>query len=163
MSDNLIQVFSVYIEAPATSVWKAITTSEYTTKWGYGGETELEPKAGGVYRNLTTPEMREMGLGDVAVSGEVLEIDEPYKLVVTWKPEWHPEVEPTTLTWELTEYPSGLTRVLLTHDVSAAPALAAEIAGGGDPDQGGGGWSWCLSGLKTLLESGREMGVAAAS
>ena len=77
--------------------------------------------------------------------------------MLDWAPTWHQGIEPTRLTWELTEYPSGLTQVVLTHDVSAAPQLAAEIAGGGEPDQGGGGWPWVLSGIKSLLETGQSM------
>ena len=30
-------VHSIYINAPAQRVWDAITRSEYTTQWGYGG------------------------------------------------------------------------------------------------------------------------------
>lgn len=159
MSDNLIQVYSVYINAPAQKVWDAITQSEYTTDWGYGGESEYDLTPGGTYRNLTTPEMKEMGMGDVAVSGTVVEAEPPAKLVLDWSPAWHPESEPTRLTWEITEYPSGLTRVVLTHDLTKAPEYAAEVAGGGEPAQGGGGWPWCLSGLKTLLETGKPMGA----
>ena len=160
MSDTV--VYSIYIKAPAQQVWEAITTSEHTTRWGYGGETEIDPRPGGAYRNLSTPEMREMGIGDVAVEGTVVEIDEPNRLVLDWSPTWHPDFEPTRVTWELTEYPSGLTQVVLTHDVSRAPELAAEVAGGSDPGTGGGGWGWCLSGLKTLLETGHPMDDPAA-
>lgn len=162
MSENNVQVYSIYINAPATKVWEAITQPEYTTKWGYGGESEYEMKPGGKYTNFTTDEMKTMGMGDVAVSGTVVEVDEPRLLVLDWSPSWHPEAKPTRLTWELTEYPSGLTKVELTHDVSAAPELAAEVAGGADPGQGGGGWQWCLSGLKTLVETGAPMDQPAA-
>lgn len=157
-----IQIFSIYIKAPAQQVWDAITQSEYTTQWGYGGPTEIDQRVGGVYRNLSTPEMREMGLGDIAVAGEVLEIDPPKRLVLAWQPQWHPESMPTTLTWDLIEYPSGLTFVKLTHDLTAAPVYADEVAGGSDPGQGGGGWPWCLAGLKTLLETGKSMDEPAA-
>ncbi len=159
MSENLIQVYSIYINAPAATIWKAITESEYTTRWGYGGESEYDLRPGGTYRNLTTDEMKQMGMGEVAVTGTVIETDEPKRLVLDWSPAWHPDKAPTRLTWELTEYPSGLTQVVLTHDLTAAPELAAEVAGGGEPAQGGGGWPWCLSGLKTLLETGAEMGA----
>lgn len=159
MSENLTQVYSIYINAPAEKVWEAITTSEYTNRWGYGGDTEFEPTPGGAYRNLSTPQMREMGMGPVAIEGSVEEIDPPRRLVLNWNPSWHNDIPDTLLTWELTEYPSGLTRVMLTHDVSAAPILAAEVSGGGDPGQGGGGWPWCLSGLKSLLETGEPMGA----
>lgn len=161
MSDRQIQVYSVYIDAPATRVWAAITESEHTRRWGYGGDVEIDPRPGGVYRNLSTPEMKQMGMGDVAVEGTVVEIDPPHRLAVDWAPTWRPGIAPTRVVWELTEYPSGLTRVVLTHDVTDAPELAPEVAGGGDPAQGGGGWLWSLSGLKTLLETGSEMGRTA--
>lgn len=165
MSQNVtqnVQVYTIYINAPAAKIWVAITQSEYTTQWGYGGESSYEMQPGGAYTNFTTPEMKAMGMGDVAVSGTVVEVSEPTKLVLDWSPSWHADSAPTRLTWELTEYPSGLTKVELTHDLSAAPEYAAEVAGGNDPGQGGGGWPWCLSGLKTLVETGRPMDAPAA-
>ncbi len=157
MSDNLIQVYTVYIEAPASRVWDAITTSEYTNQWGYGGDTEYDFTPGGDYRNLTTDAMKAMGMGDVAISGTVVSVEVGRRLELTWKPAWHPEAAPTVLTWELTEFDGPLTRVVLTHDLTAHPALADEVAGGGEPNQGGGGWPWTLAGLKTLVETGRPM------
>ncbi len=162
MSETLVQTYSIYIKAPAQSVWEAITQSEHTQRWGYGGEVQFDPRPGGVFNNLSTAEMKQMGMGDVAVEGKILEIDPPRRLVASWKPGWYPDSEPTQVTWELTEFPSGLTRVVLTHDVTAAPQLAPEVAGGGDPQQGGGGWLWSLSGLKTLLETGASMDDDAA-
>lgn len=155
-------IHSIYIKAPAQRIWDAITTSEFTTRWGYGGDVELDPRPGGTYRNLTSPEMREMGMGDTAVEGEVLEIDPPRLLSLTWRPMWQPDAPATRVTWEITEYPSGQTKVVLTHDVSAAPHQFDEFNGGGDPEGGGGGWPWCLSGLKTLLETGEPMDRPAA-
>ena len=35
--------------------------------------------------------------------------------------------------------------------------VAGMVYGGGDPNQGGGGWSWVLSDLKSLLETGKRM------
>lgn len=155
MSDNQTQIYSVYINAPAAKVWETITKD--TTQWGYGGESEYDLTPGGSYRNLTTDEMKQMGMGEVSVSGTVVEVEEPSRLVLDWSPAWHPESQPTRVTWELTEYPSGLTRVQLTHDLSAAPEYAAEVAGGGEPAEGGGGWPWVLSDLKSLLETGEPM------
>lgn len=156
-SDNTTQVYTIYIEAPASTIWAAITQSEFTTKWGYGGESEYDLTPGGAYLNHTTPQMKEMGMGDIAVTGSVVDVHEPTLLVLDWKPAWHPESDPTRLTWELQEYPGGLTKVTLTHDLSANPSMAQEVAGGDDPGQGGGGWPWCLAGLKTLVETGRPM------
>lgn len=155
---NLVQVYTIYIDAPTEQVWRAITDSSYTTRWGYGGEVEFDLSPGGSYRNLTTPGMRAMGLGDVAVTGKVLEVEPPRLLKLTWSPAWRPDSEPTVVTWELTQFQNGLTKVTLTHDCTADPGLAPEVAGGGEPVEGGGGWTWSLSGLKTLLEAGRTMG-----
>lgn len=57
MTDNTVQVYSIYIHAPAAKIWQAITTSEYTTRWGYGGEVEYDLQPGGTYKNFTTEEM----------------------------------------------------------------------------------------------------------
>lgn len=157
MTDNLTQVYTVYIEAPASKVWDAITTSEYTNQWGYGGDTEYDFTPGGGYRNSTTDAMKAMGLGEVAISGTVISVEVGTRLEMTWKPAWYPDAPETRLTWELTEFDGPLTRVVLTHDLTAYPPLADEVAGGGEPNQGGGGWPWVLASLKTLVETGRPM------
>jgi hypothetical protein len=52
----------------------------------------------------------------------------------------------------------GLRWTLSTiHDVTGAPIVAGMVPGGGDPAQGGGGWPWVLSDLKSLLETGARM------
>lgn len=155
-----IQIFRIYIEAPAERVWEAITSSEFTTRYGYGGAVESDFTPGSDYRNLTTPAMREMGMGDVAVTGRILEADPPRRLVQTWVAAWHNEE--TTLTWELDEYAGPLTGVTLTHDCTGAPHTAGDIEGTGSAEQGGGGWPWILASLKTLLETGNPMVGAGA-
>lgn len=150
-----VQVFRVYIEATAQQVWDAITSKEFSTKYGYGGEVFYDLVAGGEYRSDTTAEMKQMGMGDVAVTGKVLEADPPHRLVQTWIAAWHSEE--TTLTWELVEYGGPLTGLTLTHDCTGAQNTARDIEGTGNAEQGGGGWPWVLAGLKTYLETGRQM------
>lgn len=157
MSENQTHVFTIYIQAPAAKVWEAITSSEYSNKWGYGGDVDYDLTPGGEYTNFTTEAMKGMGMGDVSVRGQVLAVEPNQRLELTWAPAWHPDLEPTRLVWELTEFDGPLTRVVLTHDVSAAPEVGLEIAGGGEPNQGGGGWPWVLAGLKTVLETGEAM------
>lgn len=150
-----VQVFRIYIEAPAQRVWDAITSSEFSTKYGYGGEVFYDLVAGGDYRSDTTPQMKQMGMGDVAVTGRVLEADPPRRLVQTWSAAWHSEE--TTLTWELVEYDGPLTGLTLIHDCTGAPNTAGDVEGSGDAAQGGGGWPWVLAGMKTYLETGHQM------
>lgn len=159
--DRTIQVHSIYIEAPAAKVWEALTTSEYTNKWGYGGDVTFDGTPGGEYINHTTPEMKEMGMGEVAMTATIIELDPPHKLVLDSQAVWHDE-PPQRLTYELIEATPELTRVILTHDVTNAPLTASDVAGNNNVEQGGGGWPWTLASLKTLLETGRPMATAGA-
>jgi hypothetical protein len=42
------------------------------------------------------------------------------------------------------------------HELAGAPLTAKMVAG--EVENAGGGWSWVLSDLKTLLETGKSMG-----
>jgi hypothetical protein len=50
----------------------------------------------------------------------------------------------------------------LTHEVGTAPSVAAMVEGapGAEQQQGGGGWPWVLSDLKTMLETGKAFSAA---
>lgn len=154
------QIHSIYIDAPAEKVWQALTSSEYTNRFGYGGDLTFEAKPGGRMIHHTTPAMKDMGMGDDALIGTVVEVEPPNRLVLDWQAAWHTDEPPQRLTYELTQGPSGLTRVTLTHDVTDAPETAKDVAGNGKVEEGGGGWPWVLSSLKTLLETGRTMTTA---
>ena len=152
------QVFRVYITAPAEKIWDAITTPEWTAKYGYRGPATYELHAGGRFVVNATEQMKTFGAPDVVIDGEVLESDPPRKLVHTYRFNFAPEQTAegfTTVTWELAPERDGITRLTVTHDVTGAPQAAAMIAVDADVslEQGGGGWAWILSDLKTLLES----------
>ena len=94
--------------------------------------------------------------------GEVIEADPPRKLVQTWRPLWDPEMVAeghTRVTWDVEEDDGGLTRLTVTHELEGAPKTAAAVAGQGRVTEGGGGWSWILSDLKTLLETGKPLEI----
>ncbi|MGB3828775.1 MAG: SRPBCC domain-containing protein [Ornithinimicrobium sp.] len=156
-----IQMYSIYIEASAERIWEAITTPEFSTRYGYGSELEIDLRPGGAIRDLCSPEMKAMGMGEVAGTGTVIELDPPHRLVQTWSAAWHDEPD-TTLTYEITEFAHGPCRLTLTHECLEAPNTAKDVRGGGDIGAGGGGWPWVLSSLKTLLETDRSMSGAGA-
>ena len=53
------------------------------------------------------------------------------------------------MTWEIEAQEGGVTKLTVVHDkLEAAPKTAAAVAGG---------WSYVLSGLKTLLETGEPL------
>lgn len=152
-----VQVHRVYIKAPAQVIWDAITTPEWTARYGYRGPAEFDLRPGGAYRCYPTEEMKQFGAPDVVVDGEVIESDPPHKLVQTWKMYFAPELiaeDHTTLTWEIHEEAPGLCALTVTHDVTGAPVHGAQTSGGGALAEGGGGWPFILSDLKSLLETG---------
>jgi uncharacterized protein YndB with AHSA1/START domain len=154
------QVYRVYIKATPEAIWDAITKPEWTDRYGYGGRAEFDLRPGGAYRGLASEGMRSMGAPDVAVDGEVIEADPPRKLVQTWRMAMNPEMAAegfTRLTYEIEEGKGGVTKLTLIHDLEGAPKLALLVSGGMDDMGAGGGWSWVLSGLKTLLETGTSL------
>jgi uncharacterized protein YndB with AHSA1/START domain len=154
------QVYRVYIKATPEAIWDAITKPEWTERYGYGGRAEYDLRPGGAYRGTTNDGMRAMGAPDVAVDGEVIEVDPPRKLVQTWRMVMDEEMAKegfTRLTYEIEAGKGGVTRLTVTHDLQGAPKLAVMIGGGLEDTGAGGGWSWVLSSLKTLLETGEPL------
>src|SRR6266536_1321839 len=47
MTEATIKVFEIYIKAPAQKVWDAITQPEWTSRYGYQGHIDLDPRPGG--------------------------------------------------------------------------------------------------------------------
>jgi len=151
------QVHRVYIKATPQAIWDAITQPEWTAKYGYGGRGEYDLRPGGAYRGFTSEEMRSTGAPDLAIDGEIVEVDPPRRLVLTWRMVMDADMAAegfTRLTYELDEGKDGVTRLTVVHDLAGAPRLAVLMSGGMEDVGAGGGWSWVLSDLKTLLETG---------
>jgi uncharacterized protein YndB with AHSA1/START domain len=158
------QVYRVYIKATPQAVWDAITDPAWTERYGYGGRAEFDPdlRPGATYRGLTSPGMRAMGAPEVGVDGEVLEADPPHRLVQTWRMVMDEEMTAeglTRLTYEIEEGQAGVTKLTLIHELEGAPKLALLMSGGLEDAGAGGGWSWVLSDLKSLLETGASLGA----
>ena len=162
------QIYRVFIKATPQAIWDAITKPEWTERYGYGSPVEYDLRPGGTYRAFATDDMEkaraQMGGGpvpDVIVDGEIIESDPPRKLVQTWRMLMDPQSEAegfTRLTYEIAETNAGVSRLTLTHELERAPRLALFVGGGMESDGAGGGWSWVLSDLKTLLETGTTLG-----
>ena len=135
------QVYQIFIKATPEQVWDAITKPEFTERYFHGVRVEL---AGG-RRISRGPDG--VAWGDEAVT----EMDPPRRLVHEWRSAWDPEVaeEPASrVTWEIEEQ-DGVSMLTVVHDqLEGAPKTAAGVAGG---------WMRVLSGLKTLLETGKPL------
>jgi uncharacterized protein YndB with AHSA1/START domain len=154
------QVYRVYIKATPQAIWDAITQPEWTERFGYGGRSEYELRPGGTYRGWTSEAMRAHGAPDLAVDGEVVEADPPHRLVQTFRMLMDADMAAegfTRLTYEISERDGGLSRLTVVHELEGAPRLAALMAGEMEDRGAGGGWSFVLSGLKTLLETGEPL------
>ena len=154
------QVYRVYIKATPEAIWDAITNPAWTERFGYGGRSEYELRRGGAYRGYSSEGMRKAGAPEVAVDGEVIEADPPHKLVQTWRMLMDDRMAAegfTRLTYEIEPRKEGVTRLTVIHDLEGAPSLQLLMAGGLEDQGAGGGWSWVLSSLKTLLETGQSL------
>ena len=157
-SSPTTHVYRVYIKTTPQKVWDAITKPEWTDRYGYGGRVEADLRPGGKFRHLTSDAMRAQGAPEIAVDGEVIESDPPRKLVQTWRMAMDPASAAegfTRLTWEIAERQGGLTKLTVIHELEGAPQLALLVSGAQEEFGAGGGWSWILSDLKTLLETGK--------
>jgi uncharacterized protein YndB with AHSA1/START domain len=140
------QVYSVFIRATPDEVWDGITKPEFTSRYFYGSVVDSTYEPGSPYAGWAADRSRQY------VEGEVLEADRPRRLVTTWRALYDPETaaEPySRVTWELQPAGEHVTKLTVVHDeLEASPKTAANVAGG---------WSYILSGLKTVLETGESL------
>jgi uncharacterized protein YndB with AHSA1/START domain len=154
------QVYRVWIKATPQAIWEAITTPEWTERYGYTGLAEYDLRPGGAFRLNAGPTMEAAGFGGPMLDGEVVEADPPRRLVQTWRMLMDPGLEAegfTRLTYEIDDVGNGVSKLTVVHDLAGAPRLAVMVAGGLEDTGAGGGWAWILSDLKSLLEMGKTL------
>jgi len=157
-TDMTTQLYQMWIKATPEAIWEAITQPKWTEKYGYPGHSEYELRVGGAYKGVAGKEMVAMGAPEIVVDGEVVEADPPRRLVQTWRFLWDPELVAegfTRVTWEIEAGEGGICKLTVTHELEGAPRTAAQVAG--EVPNAGGGWSYILSDLKTLLETGKPL------
>jgi uncharacterized protein YndB with AHSA1/START domain len=136
-------VYEVYVRATPEQVWQALTDPELTKQYYYGNTVESDWKPGSplVYRN---PD------GTEAISCEIVEADAPKRLVHTF---FFPGTDesPSRCTWSI-EPRGEATLLTLTHDdFDGETQTFRSVAHG---------WVPILSGLKTVLETGRPLEIS---
>lgn len=151
---GVVQINRIYIKASAQRIWDAITTPEWSEKYGYGGRVEYDLRPGGTFRSIADAAMQQAGMPEVVVDGEVIASDPPHLLVQTWRATWTGEPA-TRLTYTIAEKQAGVCCLTITHELDGAPGTAAMV--GGTVEGAGGGWAEVLSDLKTLLETGSSL------
>jgi uncharacterized protein YndB with AHSA1/START domain len=119
----------VEISAPPERVFRAISTEELAKWWGSAElyrttKHTVDLRPGGAYRS------EGVGADGRAfhVSGTIVEVDPPSRLVQTWEPSWQPG-PPSTVTWMLEAIATG-TRLTVRHTGFASPASCEDHANG---------------------------------
>ena len=146
MTAQTTQVYSVFIKATPEQVWDAITKPEFTSRYFYGSVIDSTWEPGSPYDGWSADRTQQY------VDGEVVEADRPRLLRTTWRALYDEETaaEPhSRVSWEIEPQDGGFTKLTVVHDrLEDAPKTAESVAGG---------WSFVLSGLKTLLETGKPL------
>jgi uncharacterized protein YndB with AHSA1/START domain len=140
------QVYHIFIKATAVQIWDAITRPELTSLYFHGSRVETTGEAGTAIRYYAPDGSTLWG------DEKVLESDPPRLLVVSWRSLFDPELaveQPSRVSWEIEGQEGGLSKLTVTHDrLEGSPKTAQSVAGG---------WMFILSGLKTVLETGKPL------
>lgn len=146
-SDNDAVITEIEIAAPPPRVFQALIEREQALQWGMGDAFEMtlwemDARAGGKWRFTS----RERASGGKAFDhhGEVLQLDPPHLLEVSWFASWHPDpAHRTIVRWELVPSKSG-TRLKVTH---SNLSLLAGLAQGYSQ-----GWPGLVQQIKNYIE-----------
>ena len=141
MSGRSRTVYVIYIRTTPEKLWEALVEPEFTKRYWFGMHHESDWSAGAPWKLVTDD-------GRLANSGEVVEINRPCRLVLTWRFEMSAEMQQegySRVTMELE--PAGeVTKLTVTQEIDHADSkLISSTAGG---------WPMVLSSLKSMLESG---------
>jgi len=141
-------VYVTYIRATPEKVFEAITQPEVARRyWGHENVSDWQP--GSRWEHVRADAQR-----TVQLVGQVVEVDPPTRLVITWAnasqaddPASHSRVS-----FDIAPY-DGMVRLTVTHDeLEAGSGMAKGIQQG---------WPIVLSSLKSLLETGQGIDVFA--
>jgi len=138
-------VYTIYIAAKITTVWDGLIHKEITQKyWGHHNKSDW--KVGSKWEHIRTD-----GSNIVDVHGQVLEVEPPTKLVVTWngfEGSKTCEAAPSVVTYELAALGPD-TKLTVTHSrLDEGSAMHKGVTQG---------WQAVLSNLKTTLETGKPL------
>ena len=137
-------VYVTFIRTTPEKLWQALTDPEITRRFWLGCWQESEWKTGSPWR-IMLPD------GRLADSGEILEIDPPRRLAVSWRNEFKPELREegySRMTYEL-EKQGASVKLTVSHAMDRTGSKFNEAVSSG--------WPMILSSLKSLLETGEPL------
>lgn len=146
MSDRFVYV--TYIRTTPEKLWDALREPEFTKQYWFGNWQDSGWKKGASWK-LMAPD------GNMNASGEIVEIEKPKRLVLTWRGEKTPEQKAeghSTCTYEIEPAASGTVKLTVAHEIGQANSAVIRAVSGG--------WPMVLSNLKSFLETGEMLPVA---
>jgi uncharacterized protein YndB with AHSA1/START domain len=138
-------VYITYVDATPEKIWQGLTDPVLIRQYFMGRAIEIEAKIGGRFRLL-------MEDGRTDTEGVVKTWDPPHRLAVTWNVVWIPEFRnfpEAIVTYDLKPV-GGMVKLTMIEE-HPTPIEEKYLEGGRQ------GWPLILSGLKTLLETGRPL------
>jgi uncharacterized protein YndB with AHSA1/START domain len=141
-------VYVTYIETTPEKLWEALTDSEFSKRYWFGTEVRSDWKVGSPFALVTD--------GKTSDTGTVLEVDRPRLLSYTFKHELYENMrEPATRVVFTIEPYGDLVKLTVTHeDFIEGSKLVGAISTG---------WPAILSGLKSMLETGKPLDIPRAA
>lgn len=136
-------VYVTYIRASAEQVWQALTDADLTARyWGHANVSDWQPGSAWEHQRVD-------GSGVVDVTGQVIKVEPPTRLVITFDdaPDAESPREPSVVTF-LVESHHDIVRLTVTHENLANQAMLSGISHG---------WPAVLANLKSLLETGEVL------
>jgi uncharacterized protein YndB with AHSA1/START domain/DNA-binding transcriptional ArsR family regulator len=140
--DEIDHVYSIYINSAPERIWRALTDGDETVAYYFGTRVTSEWQQGSHIR-YDYPD------GTVAADGEVISIDPPKRLEMTFLAHWDPELEaegPVRQVWELEPAEAATKLTVTTIGLKAGSRMAEEFSGG---------MVFIVSGLKSHVEGVR--------
>jgi uncharacterized protein YndB with AHSA1/START domain len=138
-------VYMTYIETTPEKLWEALTNSEFTKRYWFNTEVKSDWKVGSPFALVMN--------GTTTDVGEILEADRPRRLAYTFRHQLDEEMrkEPPTKVVFTIEPHGSLVKLTVTHE--------GFVEGSKLLDGISKGWPAILSGLKTLLETGKVFAI----
>ena len=137
-------VYVTYIRTTPEKLWAKLTETGVAREFFWATALQAEWKVGGAW-NSTAPD------GTVVDGGEVVEIDPPVRLVLTWRHEMQREKKAegySRATFQL-EQKEGMVKLTVIHEMDRGQSKFIEAVSNG--------WPTILSSLKSLLETGEAL------
>jgi uncharacterized protein YndB with AHSA1/START domain len=142
-------VYVTYIETTPEKLWEALTSSEFSKRYWFGTEVRSDWNVGSPFALVTN--------GKTSDTGKILEADRPRRLSYTFKHELFEEMrnEPATKVVFTLEPYGNIVKLTVTHEgFMEGSKLLGAVSNG---------WPAILSGLKSLLETGKVLAVSRAA